>query len=200
MIYRQMPVRLASGDIERSTTGITRSDIKYKGIIYENVELYALKNVCTDIILGISFMNKFKEVKFLFDGDGSLECTAMDGEMIPRLFANLNQGCRPIAVKSRNYSQLNKVFIKEEVKRMLSEGIITHSQSPWRAQVLIVRSNASKPRMVIDYASTINKYTELDAYPLPKIDDLAREVAQYKYFIGHRSSTCIPSNTNQQAG
>ena len=36
--------------------------------------------------------------------------------------------------------------------------------------------------MVIDYSQTINKFTLLDAFPLPRIDDLVNEMAQYRVF------------------
>lgn len=36
--------------------------------------------------------------------------------------------------------------------------------------------------MVIDYSRTINKYTSLDAYPIPLIHDLVHEIAKYKGF------------------
>ena len=36
--------------------------------------------------------------------------------------------------------------------------------------------------MVVDYSETINKYTQLDAYPFPKIDEMVYEIAQYKVF------------------
>ena len=36
--------------------------------------------------------------------------------------------------------------------------------------------------MVVDYSETINKYTQLDAYPLPKIEEMVNKIAQYKVF------------------
>jgi transposase InsO family protein len=36
--------------------------------------------------------------------------------------------------------------------------------------------------MVIDYSQTINKFTLLDAYPLPNVDYVVRKVASYKVF------------------
>jgi len=39
-----------------------------------------------------------------------------------------------------------------------------------------------KKRLVIDYLTTINRFTLLDAHPLPNIEDLANEVAQDKYY------------------
>ena len=55
-------------------------------------------------------------------------------------------------------------FIAHEIKRMLAADIIEPSQSPWRAQVLVIDQGLKK-RLVIDYSATINKFTQLDAYP-----------------------------------
>ena len=39
-----------------------------------------------------------------------------------------------------------------------------------------------KKRMVIDYSRTINRFTELDAYPLPRIDEMVQEISNFSYF------------------
>ena len=36
--------------------------------------------------------------------------------------------------------------------------------------------------MIIDYSQTINRFTELDAYPLPNINDMVKKIAQYSVF------------------
>ena len=36
--------------------------------------------------------------------------------------------------------------------------------------------------MIFDYSRTINRYTQLDAYPLPLIEDIVAELANYKVF------------------
>ncbi|XP_066950829.1 uncharacterized protein [Macrobrachium rosenbergii] len=97
------------------------------------------------------------------------------------VFRNLSPDCHPIAVKSRRYSASDAEFIRTEIDRLLEEGVIEHSTSPWRAQVVVVH-NRNKRRMVVDYSETINKFTYLDAYPLPNIDDLVNEIAKYKVF------------------
>ena len=63
----------------------------------------------------------------------------------------------------------------------MAEGIIEASTSPWRAQIVVVKST-EKQRLCVDYSQTVNLYTELDAYPLPRIDDMINKLAQYKYF------------------
>ena len=50
---------------------------------------------------------------------------------------------------------------------------------------MVVVKNPSQPdkkRLCVDYSQTINQYTELDAYPLPRIDDMINNLAHYKVF------------------
>ena len=65
---------------------------------------------------------------------------------------------------------------------MLNEQIIDPSYSPWRAQVLVARDGRHKPRMVVDYSQTFNRYTLLDAYPLPNINEQISEIAKWNVF------------------
>ena len=62
--------------------------------------------------------------------------------------------------------------------------MIQPSSSPWRAQVVIVKDdlNRHRKRLCVDYSQTINLYTELDAYPLPRIDDMINNLSQYSIF------------------
>ena len=39
-----------------------------------------------------------------------------------------------------------------------------------------------KWRMCVDYSNTINRFTEEDAFPLPRIDELVNQLALHKYF------------------
>ena len=66
----------------------------------------------------------------------------------PRLFANVSNDCHPIATKSRKYSRDDSV-ISSEVKRLLAEGIIEPSLSPWRAQVVVVNRTATPNNSII---------------------------------------------------
>ena len=90
--------------------------------------------------------------------------------------------CQPIATKSRKFNHEDKLFIKEEVRKLLNEQIIEPSYSPWWAQVLVARDGQHKPRMVVDYSQTVNRYTLLDAYPLPNINEQISEIAKWNVF------------------
>ena len=90
-------------------------------------------------------------------------------KVTPSLFVNLSPDCKPIATKSRRYSVAEQRFIDSEIGRMLSEEIIETSTSPWRAQLVVVANERHRKRLVVDYSQTINKFTHLNAYPLPRI-------------------------------
>ena len=100
----------------------------------------------------------------------------------PSPFANLTSDCHPVAAKSRRYSAEDLTFISGEVDRLLKEGIIEPSQSPWRAKVVVTKDENHKKRLAIDYSQTINRFTQLDAFPLPRICDTINEIAQYRVF------------------
>ncbi|KAJ8883649.1 hypothetical protein PR048_015503 [Dryococelus australis] len=55
-------------------------------------------------------------------------------------------------------------------KKLLTEGIIEDSYSPWRAQALVVEFENHNKRMFVDYSQTINPCTYLDAYQLTRIE------------------------------
>ena len=98
------------------------------------------------------------------------------------LFRNLETTSKLIATKSRKFNKEDKEFIQDEVRKLLSDNIIEPSFSPWRAQVLIARDGRHKPRMVVDYSQTINRFTLVDAYPLPNINEQISEIAKESVF------------------
>ena len=43
-------------------------------------------------------------------------------------------------------------------------------------------SETQKKRLAIDYSQTINRFTQLDYYPLPNINEVVNEIAKYRVF------------------
>ena len=115
-------------------------------------------------------------------GDQKVCSIAAANVKLPRIFQFLNPKVRPISTASRRFNAEDSRFITEEINKLLDQGIIEHSKSPWRAQVLVTKDERHKRRMVIDYSQTLNRFTELDAYPLPKIDHQVHELAKCKLF------------------
>ena len=83
---------------------------------------------------------------------------------------------------SRKYSKEERNFIEKEIKRLLENDIIEESISPWRSQFLVVKQKGNKWRHCIYYLQSVNCYTELDAFLLPRIDDLINELSKHNFF------------------
>ena len=165
--------------------------MQINGSDYNDVKLKVLKNLCSDILLGQDFQSQHKQVIFEFKGKKddfvvSPTCTLSSASAkTPSLFHNLSKNCKPIAVKSRRFNSIDQAFIDGEINRLYSDGIIKPSISPWRAQIVVLKiiNINNKRRMCVDYSQTVqNLFTELDAYPLPKIEFLVNELAKYCVF------------------
>jgi len=92
----------------------------------------------------------------------------------------------PIHTKSYRYPHVHKVEIQNQIQKMLENGIIRPSQSPWSSPIWVVpkKSDASgkkKWRMVVDYRK-LNEQTIDDRYPIPNITDILDKLGRSQYF------------------
>ena len=144
-----------------------------------------LPELWPDLILGLDFQSQHGSVTFSYGGSKpplpicSLSTLKIDTTSV---FVNLIVDCHPVATKSRRYRQEDLGFIiNDEVDSLLQEGI-EPSQSPWLAQVVVIKDENDKKLLVIDYLQTTNRFTQLDAFSLPKIIVTTNEIVQYKVF------------------
>jgi len=160
-------------------------DITVQNNVYKNLEFMIMPSAIYDVLLGEPFFKLHESVKFCSNGKLPMLQIGLLSPMKPLSpvypFANLEESLVPIAVRSRKYSELDREFIRSEVTRLLNNDVISPSSSPWRAQVLVA-NRGLKPRLVIDYSQTINRYTYPDAYPIPNIEALVNDIACNKYF------------------
>ncbi|GFV47633.1 putative retrovirus-related pol polyprotein from transposon opus [Trichonephila clavipes] len=165
---------MANSSMVTETEGVCKVNLKIENFTYQNVELLVMKDLCSDALIGHDILNRHSSVEIGFDGNRPplTICSLAVAQVPPvSLFSNLNPGCRPLVTKSRRQTVEDNIFMALEVQKLLQEGVIEPSNSPWRAQAFVIRGENHKPRMVVDYSHTINKYTLLDAYPLPKIEE-----------------------------
>lgn len=92
----------------------------------------------------------------------------------------------PIHTKSYKYPYVYENEVQQQVKKMLKDGIIKESISPYTSPVWVVpkKSDASgkkKFRLVIDYRK-LNEKTINDKYPIPEITDILDKLGRAKYF------------------
>lgn len=195
-------VSMALTSMQSAVIGSCTLTLSLNDHVYENVKVDILQNLCSDVILGYGFQKEHKNV--IFEVRGTQPDLVITGKQIndtnvaaitdeptnvakvkpPSLFKSLPENIKPIATKSRFFNKDDRNFIKNELKVLLESGMIQRSDSPWRAQVLVAKDefNRHRKRLCVDYSQTINLYTNLDAYPLPRIDEMVNNLSKYKFF------------------
>ena len=70
--------------------------------------------------------------------------------------------------------------VKQELDEMLEAGIIEPSNSNWSAPMIVVTRQDRPIRLCVDYRR-LNTVSKMDAYPMPRIDDLIDGLGKAKY-------------------
>ena len=179
-------ISLANSSLTTKIEGECLINFTLDNHVYETVKVLVMENLCPNIILGQDFMERHQGAVFTFNGkEPTLLLCVLTPMKIPplSLFTHLSSDCKPIAVKSRRDTKDDEEFIKKEMHRLLDEGIIKPSKSPWRAQVLVTKeTERHKKHVVIEYSQTVNHYTEQDAYPIRRIDNRVSKISKYSVF------------------
>lgn len=178
-------VTMASSSHTSQITQVCPATLTLDKQIIPEIQFRVMKSLCCNVILGHDVLEQYSKLEVEFGGHmPPLKLFALEEAHIDPvdLFTNMALECKPIAVKSRRYALEDQKFIKNEVMKLLADGIIEESTSPWRAQVLVTSGTHHKKRMCIDYSQTVNRYTYLDAYPLPNIEELVAKISNYKIF------------------
>ena len=75
----------------------------------------------------------------------------------------------PIRQRYRPRNLPTQNIIDEEADKMLREGVIQPSNSPWSSPIVIAHRKDGKPRFCVDLRRR-NKVSEKDTYPLPQVN------------------------------
>jgi len=94
---------------------------------------------------------------------------------------NLKEGAEPPwgPIDPMSAHQLNE--LDKYLKKMIPEGTIADSESPYGAPILVVPKPDGSLRLCLDYGN-LNKLTIQNKYPLPLMDELRDHVAGAKVF------------------
>lgn len=71
--------------------------------------------------------------------------------------------------------------VQAEIDKMLNLDIISPSQSPMSAPIVLVKKKDGTLRFCVDYRK-LNAVTQKDVYPLPRIDDILSKLSGNVYF------------------
>ena len=114
---------------------------------------YFCKNLSDQALLGTNDLSNFKSVEITYDGSlPTLNVSSSASQIVnefPDVFDQRTQmeitpipiiavspDAAPIRTKPRPRTLADKQFIREEVRKLLNNGVIVESQSPWRSQVV----------------------------------------------------------------
>ncbi|KAI5750678.1 hypothetical protein M8J77_000323 [Diaphorina citri] len=87
---------------------------------------------------------------------------------------------RPIRQRPYNVNPKMQEVINLEVDKMLSEGVIEPSNSPWSNPIVLVKKPDNSYRFCLDFRK-LNEVTVKDAYPLPRIDNVLDSLRNAHY-------------------
>jgi hypothetical protein len=96
-----------------------------------------------------------------------------DGRILEHVMP-LKPDASPAAKQPYRLSQ-DELQVREQLTKLVSQGWIRPSLSPWGAPVLFQRKKSGKLRMCIDYRA-INHQPIKHAYPMPRVEDLLQKL------------------------
>ena len=87
---------------------------------------------------------------------------------------------RPVRLPAYRVPHAYKDVVREELREMLAQGIVEPSISGWSSPIVLVKKGDGSLRLCIDYRR-LNDVSAMDAYPMPRIDDLIDQLGKAKY-------------------
>lgn len=92
----------------------------------------------------------------------------------------------PIYTKSYRYPFIHRQEVRDQITKMLQQGIIRPSDSAWSSPIWVVpkkidASGKQKWRLVVDFRK-LNEKTIDDKYPIPNITDVLDKLGRCQYF------------------
>ena len=94
---------------------------------------------------------------------------------------------RPFRQRLRIYSASIQAIINQEIQKLIDQGVIVPSKSPYASNPLLIRKpdktqpSGMKERLCIDYVQ-LNKQTVKDSYPLPNIQSIFNSISRSTWF------------------
>ena len=83
---------------------------------------------------------------------------------------DLMKDSKPYQAPLRRYSPAERILIKEYCQDLLNAGVLEHSTSPWRANVIMVPKPDGSHRCTLDFR-ILNSLTEIQSSNLPNLAD-----------------------------
>jgi hypothetical protein len=109
------------------------------------------------------------------------ELTELPPDRDVKFVVELMPEAGPVAKSPYRMSSDELDELKKQLKKLLEQGFVRPSASPWGSRVLFVEKKDETKRMCIDYR-TLNSMTIKNKYQLPRIEDLLDRLKKAKFF------------------
>lgn len=85
----------------------------------------------------------------------------------------LREGARPVFLRARPLAYALREPVERALDQLVRDGVITPvTTSDWATPIVPVMKKDGTIRVCADFKLTLNKYLEVDRFPLPRVDDL----------------------------
>jgi hypothetical protein len=122
------------------------------------------------------FRNLLSRYASLFEEPKHLPPPRFTDHQIP-----LNPNAAPVNVRPYRYLHSQKLEIESQVQKLIENGWIQLSNSPFSSPVLLLKKKDGTWRMCVDYRA-LNEITVKDRFPLPTVDELLDELGTTRVF------------------
>ncbi|GFU55842.1 retrovirus-related Pol polyprotein from transposon 297 [Trichonephila clavipes] len=123
--------------------------------------------------------------------DRTEACFQPRGEPTPYIEHRIDTGDHPpIATSPYRMNPIRKEVLREQIEELLRQNVIEECESPYATPVVLVPKPIGKVRLCVDYRK-LNSVMKVDAYPLPRMDDLLNETTHHpscQQFIYNRAT------------
>ena len=87
----------------------------------------------------------------------------------------------PIHTPPYRVSYKDEQVQRDEIDKLLRQGVIEESTSPWSSPIVLVRKKDGSVRFCVDFRK-LNNVTVKDAFPIPRIDDIFDHLSEAQYY------------------
>ena len=89
-------------------------------------------------------------------------------------------GARPVRQSPYRIPYSYREMVQEEMREMEEKGVIEKSTSEWASPMVLVGKQDGSMRVCVDFRC-LNEVTPMDAYPMPRVDELIDKLGSARY-------------------
>ena len=86
----------------------------------------------------------------------------------------------PLRLPPYRLPHAHREFLKKELDETLKSGIIEPATGEWSSPIVLVKKKDGSLRLCVDFRK-LNKMSQTDAYPMPRVDDQIDRVGKAKF-------------------